>query len=140
MKAQIQSLECKFEEALSTYNSAFPSLTLKALGGWQAWLLVDMAWCNLRLGNFEQARQGFNRVMSEVDDSHHLDDRAAIFTRLSDGMAVLGERGLEDSFRKAAVEAWELFSILQNDMQTRTLAFLERRGSRLRLESSQSAS
>jgi hypothetical protein len=129
MKAQMQSLDCKYEEALATYKSTLPSLTIRSIGGWQSWLLADMAWCSLQLGFSEQARTGFARAVEGLKNNHHHDDRAATLTRLAEGMTIIGEIELADSYRAAADQAWASFAALQFDMHALALHFLERRGS-----------
>lgn len=131
MKAQILSLDEKYEEALKIYDSAVPGLVLKALGGWQSWIIADVAWCNLRLGNIENATTGYSRSIEMLNDSQHLDDQAATFTRLSEGMALLGKVDLAAHYRRLANHAWELFVALQNEMLDQAADFLKRRESLL---------
>lgn len=128
MQAQICSLEGRYSDALSIYYSTLPSLTLKALGGWQSWLLADMAWCNANIGNLEAAREGFSQAENSLNENHHLDDRAATLTRLSQGMAMLGEEPLSTSHNNAAGKSWAAFMDLQDDMSKLTMSFLDDRG------------
>jgi tetratricopeptide (TPR) repeat protein len=125
MKAQILSLECKYEEALKIYSLTLPSLSLKALGGWRSWLLADMAWCNLQLGNIDDARIGFESSLKGLKDEHHLDDRAATFSRLSEGLDILGQKELASSHRLRAIETWEAFTQFQAKMRNMAGKFLE---------------
>ncbi len=131
MKAQMLSLSCKYEEALLIYRSAVPRLTLKSLGGWQSWIISDMALCNLRLGHIEDAKTDFSRSLETLSEYHHLDDRAATFTRLSEGMAILGKTELATHYRKLADQAWASFVALQNEMRVRAAAFMDHRESLL---------
>lgn len=137
MKAQLLSLENRYDEALAIYNSTLPNMSLQALGGWQSWLLADMAWCNLRLGFPEKARVGFDRAVMEVNEDHHLDDRGAIFTRLSEGMVIIGDMDLADSYKLVADQAWKSFTSLQDAMREKALQFLGLRGSSLGIDPSQ---
>lgn len=125
MKAQILSLECKYDEALKVYTAVLPNLSLKALGGWKSWLVADMAWCSLKSGHIEDARAGFERALAEPSDTHHLDDNAATLSRLSEGLAMLGENELAKSCKLRAVEKWKDFNQLQEQMRDMTNNFLE---------------
>ncbi|QTN23885.1 hypothetical protein HZ992_02445 [Rhizobacter sp. AJA081-3] len=131
MKAQMLSLNSKYEEALLIYKSAVPKLALKSLGGWQSWIISDMALCNLRVGHIEDAQTGFSRSLETLSEYHHLDDRAATFTRLSEGMAVLGKTELATHYRILADQAWAAFVALQNEMRVRAAAFMDHRESLL---------
>lgn len=131
MKAQMLSLDEKYGEALQIYNSSVPSLVLKSLGGWQSWIIADMAWCNLQLGNIEDASTGFSRSIEMLKEYHHLDDRAATFTRLSEGMTLLGKVDLAAHYRNLANQAWESFGALQNAILVQAANFLNRRESLL---------
>lgn len=128
MKAQILSLECKYEEALKVYTLTLPSLSLKALGGWRSWLLADMAWCNLQLGNIKDAKIGFENSARELSEEHHLDDQAATLTRLSEGLDILDQKELADSSRIKAIAAWKEFILLQSRMRDVAERFLESKG------------
>jgi tetratricopeptide (TPR) repeat protein len=131
MKAQILSLECKYDEALKVYNAMLPSLSLKALGGWKSWLFADMAWCNLKSGNIDEARIGFERASSELSDEHHLDDHAATLSRLSEGLQALEQNELGKSYELRAVEKWESFTQLQDQMRRMAEKFLANQSSLL---------
>lgn len=136
MKAQILSLEHKYEEALKIYSLTLPSLSLKALGGWMSWLLADMAWCNLQLGNIDEARTGFKRSYDGLRDTHHHDDRAATLSRLSEGLDMLGQKDIASSHKLKAIEAWEAFTQLQAEMRDMTREFLEKQKCLLEIGSS----
>lgn len=126
MKAQILSLENKYEEALKIYCSTLPTLSLKALGGWMSWLLADMAWCNLQLGNLDEARIGFERSLDGLRDEYHLDDRAATLSRLSEGLEMLEQKDIASFHKLKAIEAWKAFIQLQAEMRDMAREFLEK--------------
>lgn len=131
MKAQLRSLEGEYTEALAIYDEYLPSLNLKALGGWQAWLLADMAWCNIKLGDSNLARLRFAQCSAGINASYHLDDRGAIFSRLSEGMVILNEIELAKSYKVEAINAWDSFIVLQNRICVLATAFSEQRSSLL---------
>lgn len=136
MKAQILSLECNYEEALKIYSLMLPNLSLKALGGWKSWLLSDMAWCNLHLGNIDDAKVGFESSLQELREEHHLDDRAATFSRLSEGLEILNQKESADSSRLKAIQAWKEFTQLQTKMRDMAGKFLERQSHLLEIGNS----
>ena len=126
MKAQILSLENKYEEALKIYCLTLPTLSLKALGGWMSWLLADMAWCNLQLGNLDEARIGFEQSLDGLRDEYHLDDRAATLSRLSEGLEMLEQKDIASFHKLKAIEAWKAFIQLQAEMRDMAREFLEK--------------
>lgn len=136
MKAQILSLECNYEEALKIYSLMLPNLSLKALGGWKSWLLSDMAWCNLHLGNIDDAKVGFESSLQELREEHHLDDRAATFSRLSEGLEILNQKEFADASRLKAIQAWKEFTQLQAKMRDMAGKFLERQSHLLEIGNS----
>ncbi len=125
MKAQILSLQRKYDEALNIYSLTLPSLSLKSLGGWRSWLLADMAWCSLQSGHVDDARLGFARSLEGLSDEHHIDDRAATLSRLSMGLEILGEKELAISHELSAIEEWKAFARLQDRMYDMVNKFAE---------------
>ncbi len=124
MKAQILSLETKYDEALMIYTEMLASLSLKALGGWRSWLIADMAWCSLELGYIDDARAGFERALKELSDEDHLDDHAAALSRLSEGLETLGQIELARTCKLRAVENWRSFTQLQDRMRRMAEKFI----------------
>lgn len=127
MKAQMRSLESRYEEASLIYDENLSSLTIKSLEGWKNWLMADSAWCKLQMGCTEEARDRFNRSLDGLSASQHLDDRAAVLARLSKGMELLGDVNLAYSYRKEAERLWKSFLELQGDMFSQASSFVERR-------------
>lgn len=122
LEAQIHSLELNYGEALSLYESSLSGLDVKAVEGWQNWLLADRAWCRLQAGNKEGIREILESIRKSVSHLHHEDDRAATLQRLSQSWSALGEVELAEDLDQEARSGWSSFSALQDEMVALVLA------------------
>lgn len=116
LRAQVCSIEGDYEQALALYDEHLDSLSLRAVTGWQAWLLADKGWCQLQTGKAELATQSCETAKSVLTSDMHVDDRAATLTQLSRAYAKFGN---EAEARQCGVEAsvcWLEFATLQELM------------------------
>jgi hypothetical protein len=56
-----------------------------------------------------------------------LDDQAATFSRLSEGMNILGDSTRANAYLLAAKGAWKSFAVLQTDMSSQSMDFIGRK-------------
>lgn len=123
VQAQILSIDGKVEEALGFYDVHLTTLRINAVPGWQKWLLADRAWCLLKMGYADRARNDFDALFEALSEGDHVDDVAATLTRLSDGYRLLGfeERSRQCGMR--AQDRWLAFSDLQGQMLQKVARF-----------------
>lgn len=113
LKAQILSASGKEGEALEIYERHLLPEMGKEMRRLQADLLADMAWCRLRMGQEERARQDAEFAALIIDPFGHFDDRALAHGRLAQVFHALGDYETNDFHRRLALDAWACHSLLQ---------------------------
>lgn len=116
LQAQLCSIEGDHHQALDLYEQHLDSLNIKAVKGWQIWLLADKGWCQLRAGRPKAAQETLEAVKSRLGQDIHEDDRAAVLARLSGAHEMLGDTSTAQSLRVRASESWRIFADLQKAM------------------------
>ena len=113
LRAQVLTVEGRFEEARALYEQHLPqamSLGLERLG---SSLLSDVAWCRANSGQPELALRQAREAEVELDPSCELDDRAITHSRLAQVFALLGEAADAQRHDALAKEAWDQFASQQ---------------------------
>lgn len=115
-KAQLLSLEGRYQDALVLYEQSMREIRISGSNGWQAWLTADWAWCLLKTGDIERARTQFDCASSMLEDHDHIDDRAAALKRISAGYSEVGDEARSVEFGVRADDHWQAFRGLQAEM------------------------
>lgn len=125
MRAQLLSSEGKYSEALTLYQGHVDRLDIEAVHGWQKWLQADRAWCMLQAGEWEGAKEEFDRILLTISGKDHVDDVGATLRRISQGYGVLGmtEQSLQCGLR--ADDCWLAFRRLQVEMLSIASAYAD---------------
>ena len=113
LKAQILSVSGKEGEALEIYEQYLLPAMGKEMRRLQADLLADMAWCRLKMGQQERARQDAEFAVLIIDPFGHFDDRALAHGRLAQVFNALGDSEANSFHRQLEFEAWAGHSLLQ---------------------------
>ncbi|WP_067065269.1 hypothetical protein [Roseateles chitosanitabidus] len=119
LRAQVLTLQGRFEEARQLYEEHLPqamSLGLERLG---SSLLSDLAWCRANLGQHEHALHQAREAEIELDPDCELDDRAITHSRLAQTFRLLGETTEADRHQALADAAWAQFG--EQQLQWREL-------------------
>lgn len=116
LQAQLFSVEEEFDQALVLYTEHLDALNVQAVVGWQAWLLADKGWCQLKAGQRQASEQTLVLVNDLIVKDIHVDDRAAALTRLSQAHSEMGKTALANEHRLQAAESWQTFAALQQSM------------------------
>ncbi len=113
MQAQIFSLENNYSEALALYEVHLRGLEISALSGWQAWLRADKGWCLFRVGRVREAQESLDIAIDQLKNDSHIDDQAAVFSRVAAFYRKVGNTLKADEFNRRAEEGWKMFVDLQ---------------------------
>ena len=116
LRAQVCSIEGDCEQALLLYENHLSALSLKAVQGWQVWLLADKGWCQLQTGKSQLAKESCEAGKSALTSDMHVDDRAATLTRLSRAYAKFGDGTEAERCEVEAGVCWRDFAALQELM------------------------
>lgn len=113
LRAQVLTVEGRFEEARALYEQHLPqamSLGLERLG---SSLLSDVAWCRANSGQNDLALRQAREAEVELDPSCELDDRAITHSRLAQVYQLLGETADAQRHDALAKESWDQFAAQQ---------------------------
>lgn len=122
LRAQVLVMEGDYAQALELYARYLPQAMSKGLARLGSSLQADMAWCQVRLGQPEQARRQALAAEQQLDPACDIDDRAATHSRLSQVFEALGD--VEAALRHAqtAQQAWAEFTAQQGMWAERLIA------------------
>ncbi|WAC73588.1 hypothetical protein OU995_02235 [Roseateles sp. SL47] len=113
LRAQVLTVEGRFEEARTLYEQHLPqamSLGLERLG---SSLLSDVAWCRANSGQQDLALRQAREAEVELDPSCDLDDRAITHSRLAQVFGLLGETADAQRHEALAAQVWAQFATHQ---------------------------
>lgn len=113
LRAQVLTVEGRFEEARQLYEQHLPqamSLGLERLG---SSLLSDVAWCRANSGQPDLALLQAREAEIELDPRCDLDDQAITHSRLAQVYRLLGETADAQRHDALATEAWSQFGAHQ---------------------------
>lgn len=116
LQAQISSIEGDYGRALALYEQHLDALSIRAVKGWQVWLLADKGWCQLETGRPQMARKTLEVARSLLIHDVHVDDRAAALARLADACDKLEDLDDAHLLRQQANDSWQRFAELQEQM------------------------
>jgi tetratricopeptide (TPR) repeat protein len=117
LRAQGLALRGDIEEALSLYKDNVERSKLQGLGRLQSWLLADTAWCYAIKGESALARAYCVQSASALDESDHVDDRAATYTRLAQISEIEGDGASANTYREEANVNWQRFAAMHTTIR-----------------------
>jgi hypothetical protein len=117
--AQARCLYRDFEEALRIYSKYMELAPNQGLGRVMCYMLSDMAWCQLQIGDSSQAESTAAEAESSIQATTLIDDRAATHSRLYEVYKSLGKAELASKHNALATVHWSEFRRLQSTFVAR---------------------
>ena len=111
--AQVLSLRGDFSQALPLLHAFAHSTTVSSANRMRAEWSSDIAWCYSRLGDYHSANEWAQRTIDEIVPDVHVDDLAALHSRLTLVYRSTGNRTKEDFHYHAAVAGWANYEASQ---------------------------
>lgn len=106
LRAKLLASSGQSAEALALFDDYLEMACREGMGRLQADLIADRAWCKLKLGRVNEAREDAALAETSIDPTGHFDDRAFAHSRLVDIFRELGESSAIDFHEQQAATAW----------------------------------
>ena len=113
LRAQILAVIGREAEALEIFEQHLNAALNEGMGRLQADLVADMAWCRLKSGQIDRAREDAFAAVACIDPAGHFDDRALAHGRLAQVFNILEDFDETARHRQMALEAWAGHALLQ---------------------------
>ena len=113
LRAQIFSLRGQWFEALELYELYFCSPSIKGASRFLAISLADRTWCRLKIGEKSHIQEDIILVSRHLEGYIQIDERAAVYSRLSEIFEELGYLDEMNRYQQLAKNSWRSFLTLQ---------------------------
>jgi hypothetical protein len=113
LRAQVLAATGREAEALDLYESHLSPALKEGMRRLKADLLADIAWCRLKVGQVDRAREDAFLAEASIDPAGQFDDRALAHSRLAQVFDLLERSDAAAMHRSLAAETWAGHALLQ---------------------------
>jgi tetratricopeptide (TPR) repeat protein len=117
LRAHILALEGHADQALVLFDQHLSNQP-EGMTRLQCTMLADRAWCLVKIGHFDAARQAAKQAELSFQEDTQVDDRAATHSRLAEVFKVLGDAVSADHHLSNAQDAWRGFADIQGKIRS----------------------